>query len=169
MPYHTQQQILAGDQFEKIQMAVDNLKQSMEDEYWVNMNENAEDWLTDNAEDHGYVEMGCSVAAEDWLTENAETHGYVDEDLLADSQSEQERLKDEIEKLKKKNEELDAEVEQARSGLKDYEDEIKGMLESEIECLKKRAETQESLNDAKAEIKRLKDKHNTLLESLAPA
>jgi predicted RNase H-like nuclease (RuvC/YqgF family) len=37
------------------------------------------------------------------------------------------------------------------------EEVIEGLLKSEIECLKKRAETQESLNDAKAEIEDLKN------------
>jgi CRISPR/Cas system-associated exonuclease Cas4 (RecB family) len=100
MPYHTQNAIMSGTEFEKVKMAIDHLEQTLEDGGWVNMNEEAQDWLSDNAEDHGYVNMG--LEAQDWLSENAEYHGYVDEDLLADAISEQDRLKDENDELTEK-------------------------------------------------------------------
>jgi hypothetical protein len=101
MPYHTENAMKKADGFEKIQMAVDNLKQGMEDECWVNMNEGAEEWLSANADDHGYVEMGETGTAQTWLYDNAEDHGYYHED--EDSVREDD-LKDEIDKLKEAHE-----------------------------------------------------------------
>jgi chromosome segregation ATPase len=74
--------------------------------------------------------------------------------------------KERFEKLKKEKQRYEA---LANEKYCEFMKENERLLKSEIECLKKRAETQESLNDAKAEIKRLKDKHNTLLLRLAPA
>ena len=141
---------MAGDHFEKIQMAVDNLKQSMEDEYWVNMNEDAEDWLT----------------------ENAEEHGYVNEDLLADALSEQERLTDEIKSLNDKIESLnDISAIAARSGRRAYQHhvelrELTDEKEDEIEEWKEefnatgvgqaRLNVDELMESKDAEIERLK-------------
>ena len=170
---------MAGDQFEKIQMAVDNLKQSMEDEYWVNMNEDGEAWLEDNAEDHG----------------------YVNEDQLADAQSEIERLKDENDELKEKVKNTVKEAEKLNADgwkiieenkrLKKDNEELKetwvpkefllaerGGYKEREKSLKKEKQRYEALANEKycefmkekeediATIQRLKDKNKLLLQQL---
>jgi chromosome segregation ATPase len=178
MPYHTKNAIMSGDDFEKIQMAVDNLKQGMEDENWVNMDQDAEDWLTDNAEDHGYLEMGDSGVAEEWLSDNAEDHGYVnaaeheqlqteldealemqeqysqDADRCTEAEATTEKLKAEVKRLTKENEKRTADY---RDRTADYVKETNHSAYLDRACSAKRAEI-EKLKEEIAKVPALLEK-----------
>jgi hypothetical protein len=170
MPYHTQTAMSKASAFDQVIMAVDNLKQNMEDENWVNMNEGAEDWLMDNANEHGYVEMDDSGTAQSWLYDNAEDHGYYHED--EDSVREDD-LKDEIEKLKAENHRI-KKVARSYCDVIDFGDE--GAPLEEIEKLKKERdealEMQEQYSqdadratEAEAQVEELQDQVASMHET----
>jgi hypothetical protein len=157
------------------------------------LNENPQQWLDENADDFGYVEMGDSGTADQWLDENATDFGYihehyVDEDErwvhidtynehVAEHEEEIEKLKAEVAELKETcvpKDILFAERGGHEERLRDSQKEVDEwycrceMAESKASSYDEMKKECVGLRKLKAEVKRVKDKHNALLERLAP-